>query len=93
MYLMGTHIPIYLDGDDTYVDDSWFSDIDLARRFFSPHFGPIHLIGPSLPLSSASATQVVRVGHGVEDIHLHPSIPADIRIRQYLARWGSTLAA
>ena len=39
---------IYFDGDRTYVDDSWYSDLALASRFFSQEFGPVALIGPSL---------------------------------------------
>ena len=40
MYLMGTHIPIYVEGDRTWVDNSWYSDLDLRRQFFSERFGP-----------------------------------------------------
>jgi hypothetical protein len=55
MYLMATHIPIYLDGDRKYVGDSWYSDLELGSRFFSPHFGPVEVIGPSLPIELADS--------------------------------------
>lgn len=65
MYLMPTHIPVFVDGDRRYIDNSWYADLELAREFFSPHFGPICVMGPSLPVASA------------EGVHLHEVEPED----------------
>lgn len=83
MYLMATHIPMFVDGDRVFVDDSWFSDLDLSRKFFSPHWGPVHLIGPYLPASEAKAGHLHEVGPDTENLVLHPSIRADTRVRSF----------
>ena len=98
MYLMATHIPIYLDGDRTFVDDSWFADLELARRFFAPRFGPVHVIGPSLPIELAQAKHLSEVGRlTTPGLTLHPSIDERTRIRQFwpkaARRWHRDLAS
>lgn len=96
MYLMGTHIPIYVEGDRTWVDNSWYSDLDLQRHFFSSRFGPIRVLGPSLPRAEAGALLLTEVPRGDETLSLHPSFDARTRIRQYWPearrRWQSDLA-
>jgi glycosyltransferase involved in cell wall biosynthesis len=95
MYLLATHIPIYLDGTRTYVDDSWWSDLELARRFFVEPFGTIHVIGPQLPRTAAEASQMREIVPG-DEIVLHPSIDANVRMRQYWPaasrQWARDLA-
>lgn len=96
MYLMGTHIPIYVDGDRTWVDNSWYSDLDLQRQFFSPRFGPVRVLGPSLPREAAGDTLLTEVVADDPTLSLHPSFDARTRIRQYWPeardRWRADLA-
>ena len=96
MYLMGTHIPIYVEGDRTWVDNSWYSDLDLQRQFFSERFGPIHVLGPSLPREEAGETLLTEVPGDDPTLRLHPSFDARTRIRQYWPearnRWRADLA-
>jgi len=96
MYLMATHIPIYLDGGRTYINDSWYSDLELGSRFFSRHFGPIALIGPSLPIELADAMHMREVGPDMPNLSLHPSIDARTRIRRFwpaaARQWQADLA-
>lgn len=66
MYLMATHIPIYVDGDRTFVGDSWYSDLVLARDFFSPRFGEVTVLGPRRPLVDVPE-KVCEVGPGITD--------------------------
>jgi glycosyltransferase involved in cell wall biosynthesis len=96
MYLMATHIPMYVDGDRVFVDDSWYSDLDLSRQFFSPHWGEVHLIGPYLPVSEAAAGHLHEIGPQTENLVLHPSIREDTRVREFWPgarrKWEADLA-
>ncbi|NNC99540.1 MAG: glycosyltransferase [Gammaproteobacteria bacterium] len=83
MYLLGTHIPIYVHGDRTYVEDSWFADIDLARQYFAPHFGKLKVIGPSLPYPTSNSKSLQEVSANFDDLSLHPSIDARTRVRTF----------
>lgn len=95
MYLIATHIPIYVDGDRTHVDDSWYSDLVLARDFFAPRFGDVTVIGPARPLADASAT-VSEVGPSITDsLRLVPSVDERTRTRDWpkvAGRWRADLA-
>jgi glycosyltransferase involved in cell wall biosynthesis len=83
MYLIVTHIPIYVDGARAYVDDGWYPDLLLAREFFGPHFGCVHVAGPSRPLSAAAGRKVHEVGADTPGLRLHPSIDARTRARRF----------
>ncbi len=83
MYLLGTHIPIYVHGERTFVEDSWFADIDLASRYFAPHFGKLKVIGPSLPYSDSNSKSLHEVSANFDDLSLHPSIDARTRVRSF----------
>ncbi|MEM9177723.1 MAG: glycosyltransferase [Myxococcota bacterium] len=96
MYLMGTHIPIYVEGDRTWVDNSWYSDLDLQRNFFSERFGPVRVLGPSLPREEAGEILLTEVTSDDPTLSLHPSFDARTRIREYWPaardRWRADLA-
>lgn len=81
MYLMATHIPTYVDGERTYVDDSWYSDLVLARDFFAPHFGTVQLIAPQRPVADAGDTKLQEIGPSTEGLRVFPSIDERTRTR------------
>ncbi len=82
MYLFATHIPIYVEADRRYVDDSWYADIILARDYFSRHFGEIVVIGPNLPAEAAEG-QIRSIDPLEDGITLIPSFDGRMRVRQY----------
>ena len=95
MYLMPTHIPVYVDGARRFIDDSWYADLVLARDFLGPHFGPVVVVGPSLPVSESAAQKLHEVRDD-DDIVAHPSIDARTRVRDWPAaarRWRADLEA
>ena len=83
MYLMATHIPTYVDGERTYVDDSWYSDLVLARDFFAPHFGTVQLIAPQRPVADAGDTKLQEIGSSTEGLRVVPSIDERTRTRNW----------
>src|SRR5436190_9990806 len=83
MYLIVTHIPVYVSGSRTFVDDGWYADLLLTREFFGPRFGAIHLVGPSLPVSEAGSLTLHEVGLKGDDLYLYPSVDAKTRVRHF----------
>ncbi|MDC1288131.1 glycosyltransferase [Gammaproteobacteria bacterium] len=96
MYLIGTHIPIYTDGDRNFLEDSWYSDVALARRYFAPHFGEIKLIGPSLPCELAECERMQEITADMDGLSVHPSIDKRTQIRAFwptaFRQWQRDLA-
>lgn len=94
MYLIATHIPTFVDGDQLYIDDSWYSDLVLARDYFSPTFGSLALLAPTRPVSDAGDAKLHHVT-SEDGIRVHPSIDERTRIRDWrraAAQWSRDLA-
>jgi glycosyltransferase involved in cell wall biosynthesis len=86
MYLIVTHIPIYLSGSRTFVDNGWYADLILAREFFAPHFGEIHVAGPSLSANQAGTLSLHEIAPETHGMQLHPSVDARVRTRMFWLR-------
>lgn len=87
MYLMISHIPIYVDGNLFYTDVSWQLDLQLARDWLARSFGGLTLLAPSLPLGKADAQtlQLSRIGGG-DGIKVVPSFDLRGRARSFWLR-------
>ncbi|MEM1415100.1 MAG: glycosyltransferase [Myxococcota bacterium] len=82
MYLVGTHIPVYVDGDRRFVDDSWYADLVLKKQFLAPVFGEIHMIGPRLQAADAGDAILQEVDD--PELHVHAS---EVSARTRLRHW------
>jgi glycosyltransferase involved in cell wall biosynthesis len=97
MYLITTHIPVYVEGDRRYVDDSWYADLLLARDFLAPHFRGIDVLAPRLPRSEAGDAKLHEVdsaGDGTLRVHAS-SVDLRTRARDWPSaarRWRGELA-
>lgn len=85
MYLMATHIPVYVDGDKLLVDDSWYSDLALARDFFAPKLGTVTLIAPTRPVADAGSAKLHEMTGADEGLRVVPSIDERTRTRHWPA--------
>jgi glycosyltransferase involved in cell wall biosynthesis len=91
MYVLVTHIPIYKAGDQRLVSGSWYPDVALARDWFSPHFGQLVLVGPSLPAEQAPGDAMV-IGAG-DDIRTVASFDARVKTRSFFTQARRQLMA
>lgn len=87
MYLIATHIPIFIDGKSNYIDISWQRDLVLARDWLARHYGGLTLIAPSAPLSAMVEEGLALVPIGLDDgIRVVPSFDIRSRARQFWLR-------
>lgn len=95
MYLVTTHIPIFVEGERLFVDDSWYADLVLARDYFAPVFGDVMVQGPTLPREAAGDAKVHEVSKTNGDgLAFNPSVAADTRTRQWpeaAKRWRADI--
>jgi glycosyltransferase involved in cell wall biosynthesis len=87
VYLLPIHIPVYVDGSQTFTDVSWQRDLILARDWLAPPFGQLTLLSPSLPLVAADcrSDHLVPIG-GQDGLRVVPSFDLRCRIRHF---WSS----
>jgi glycosyltransferase involved in cell wall biosynthesis len=81
VYLLVTHIPIWMSGGRGHLDDAWFRDVLLAREWLAEPFGDrLVLIAPWRPL-----TPEVGPVHPVEDagIEAVPAVDGRCRARTF----------
>jgi glycosyltransferase involved in cell wall biosynthesis len=84
MYLIVTHIPVYLQGRRYYADVSWQRSLALARDWLARPFGDFTLLSPSLPLSAVNPAVMKLVPIGENDgIRVVPSFDLRCRARQF----------
>lgn len=84
MYLLATHIPVYVDGGRTFTEISWQRDILLARDWLAPPFGQLTLLCPSLPLNASDGKTPPLVPIGEQDgVRVIPSFDLRCRARQF----------
>ena len=84
MYLMVSHIPVYVQGDRLFIDVSWQCDLLLARDWLARPFGELTLLCPSLPMDGVekNITQLVPIGRD-DGIRVVPSFDLRCRARQF----------
>jgi glycosyltransferase involved in cell wall biosynthesis len=84
MYLMVSHIPVYIDGNRYYTDISWQRDLVLARDWLAKPFHGLRLLAPSLSLDAAGAEvpQLSPIGHD-DEIKVVPSFDPRCRAREF----------
>ena len=87
MYLVVTHIPVYVDGERYLIDMSWQRDLMLARDWLAASFGGLKLLAPSLPISAVSSDvmQLTQVGRS-DGIVVVPSFDLRCRARAFWLR-------
>jgi glycosyltransferase involved in cell wall biosynthesis len=87
MYLLPIHVPIYTDGDRRLVTTEWRRSLILLRDSLENRFGPIHLLAPSLPVSSQLVEQTIEeLSEEHDGIKLIASFDLRCRARQYWLR-------
>jgi glycosyltransferase involved in cell wall biosynthesis len=84
LYLLATHIPVYVEGNRTFTDINWQRDLLLARDWLAPPFGQLTLLCPSLPLAAADgrSDHLVPIG-GQDGVRVVPSFDLRCRIRHF----------
>jgi glycosyltransferase involved in cell wall biosynthesis len=87
MYVLATHIPVYVDGEAFFTDASWLADVLLARDWLARAFGGLVLVAPSLPLRDydGSALRLEEIG-GEDGICVVPSFDHRCRAREFWLR-------
>jgi glycosyltransferase involved in cell wall biosynthesis len=87
MYLMVSHIPIYVDGSRYYTHINWQRDLVLARDWLARPFGTLKLLAPSLSLAAVDREdmQLSSIGH-YDDIRVVPSFDSSCRTREFWLR-------
>jgi glycosyltransferase involved in cell wall biosynthesis len=84
MYVIATHIPIYVDGDRYYTDVSWQRDLVLARDWLARPFGRLKLLAPSLPIDVGDPRVMQLLPIGRDDgILVAPSFDLRCRTREF----------
>jgi glycosyltransferase involved in cell wall biosynthesis len=94
MYLLATHIPIYVAGDRRFLDAGWFPDVMLARDWLAPPFGELTVIAPWVLLETEEGFTEVPPSLGVR---LVPAFDGRCRARKFWStearRWGRAVVA
>lgn len=84
MYLMVSHIPVYVDGKRHYTDINWQRDLVLARDWLAMPFGGLKLLAPSLPMDSVDPEVMQLSPIGLDDeIHVVPSFDPRCREKEF----------
>jgi glycosyltransferase involved in cell wall biosynthesis len=94
VYVLATHIPIYIDGDTSYLENGWFRDVLLARDWLaSPFGGRLALLAPCRPAFTAPGS--VTAVHASMGIQLVPGMDDRCRAREFWRterkRWNASL--
>jgi glycosyltransferase involved in cell wall biosynthesis len=85
MYLLVLQVPIYVQGNDTFVTTDWKRSLLLLRDSLQDKLGEVTVFGPRLPADHESRQpRLEPLGPG-DQIRLVPSIDARCQTRQY---WG-----
>jgi len=93
MYLLVTHIPVFTEGPDAYLENGWLRDVLLAREWLAEPFGRLTLLAPRRPLpADAKGLARVDASGGVDVV---PSFDDRARTipfwRTEKARWLATV--
>lgn len=84
MYLVAIHVPIHVDGSDTYLDTDWLESLRLLRDSLEGRFGELAVIAPSRAYNPDESSQALeRVNEGDEGIELISSFDNRCRSRHY----------
>jgi glycosyltransferase involved in cell wall biosynthesis len=86
MYLITIHVPIYVSGNTHLLATDWKRSLELLRDSLGGRFGNICVVAPSLR-ASVQTDQALEVVSQKDGIVTVPSIPLDIRARQYWLRY------
>ncbi len=87
VYLVVSHVPIYTDRDKTFVTTDWKHSLRLLRDSLDGHFGPVHVLAPSIPLTAGGCEHTVEEMTLQHDgIRLIPSFDLRCRARHYWLR-------
>lgn len=96
MYLIVIQVPIYVDGERTFVTTEWRRSLILLRDSFEGRFGELVVLAPSLPASERGAAQSLEsFSADADGVRLVASFDARARCREYWtkqrARWKGDL--
>ena len=85
MYLLVSHIPVFVDGQHYFADVSWQKDLILARDWLASPFGELVLLSPSCPLKDADEKEVNKLVPiaSSDGIRVVPSFDYRCRTRQF----------
>ncbi len=84
MYLIISHVPIYVDGDKALIDTDWKQGLTLLRRSVEDKLGPLYVLSPRLPNINYKDQQIrTTVRPEGDGIHLIPSFDNSCRARQF----------
>ncbi|MBN1472910.1 MAG: glycosyltransferase [Syntrophaceae bacterium] len=87
MYLLVTHIPIYLRGKEKLIDSDWKRSLLLLRDSLEDRLGQVCILAPGLPDEIVPATQIREpLGEKEDGILLMPSIDSRCRAREFWLR-------
>ena len=84
MYVITTHIPVFVDGNRYFTDVNWQLDLILARDWLACHFRGLTVLSPSLPMNAvdSEAMRIVPIGHD-DGIRVIPSFDKRCRTRDF----------
>ena len=87
MYLIAIHVPIHLDGPNTYLATDWLKSVRLLRDSLEDRYGPVTIAAPSRPYAPEETPQKLeKVVESEEGIRLIPSFDNRCRSREYWIR-------
>lgn len=84
MYVITSHIPVYVDHDRYFTDVNWQHDLMLTRDWLARDFRGLTLLSPSLPLCdcASESMRIVPIGHD-DGIRVIPSFNSRCRTRDF----------
>lgn len=85
MYLIPIHVPIFVSGKETYIEDRLATSLEHLRDSLHGEFGPITLLAPRTTEQYPHA----RSARDLDGIRLVPSFPVHERIREF---WTKSLS-
>ncbi|WP_432798132.1 glycosyltransferase family 4 protein [Poriferisphaera sp. WC338] len=81
MYTIAIHVPIFIQGNELLIATDWKRSLYLLRDSLEGKLGPIHVIAPHR--HAQHAEQILETLDKDSDITLTPSVPRNIRTREY----------
>lgn len=87
MYLIPIVVPIFVDGPRRLVTTEWKRSLELLRDSFHGEFGPLGVIAPTAELRSETSQRLETLDEANDGIRTFPSIPYEIRSREYWTRY------
>lgn len=87
MYVIPIRVPLFVEGERTFIQTDWRRAVELLRDSLGGRYGELHLVSPWLPLDDAGAAeQRLEPLEGVDGVRATTLYDARVSARRFWAK-------